>query len=139
MLIRERASGAWVGLVENTALPGGVAVFVIYLDSVRGRPGFGLEATALYVDHLFNQGARLVAMEVLGFNTRVQRILAGSGLEPQARLREHIYAGGRFWDLLVYSIDTATWGRMLEKHRTRLPGGPRKAVALGVRRSDRSA
>jgi len=60
MVIRERRSNRAVGVVQNHSQPGGIAVFVIYLDPKWRRAGLGFEATILYISHLFDCGARLV-------------------------------------------------------------------------------
>ena len=137
MLIKDLRTGETVGVVENHPLPGRVTVYVIYLNE-KGRPGFGLEATGLYLSHLFDQGARLVSMEVLSFNTAVTGMMRTARWPVQARLREQIYAAGRFWDLLVYSIDRDTWVRYLEHHKRRMPGGDRRPAALAGRAGDQS-
>lgn len=131
MVIRDLRSGRAVGMVENHGLPAGIAVYLIYLDPELGRPGFGLEATALYVSHLFDHGARLVTAEVLSFNLDVIGIMRKAGWPEQARLREHVFAAGRFWDVLVYSFDQASWERALSRYRSRLPGGGRRPAAAG--------
>jgi RimJ/RimL family protein N-acetyltransferase len=134
MLIRERRQGRAVGLVVNQRVPADVAAFLIYVDPERGRAGFGIEATALYVSHLFDSGARLVTADVLSFNTAVNGILAKAGLAPQARLREHVYVAGGFWDVLVYSFGVEEWLRALARYRRHLPGGDRRPAALGTLR-----
>lgn len=132
MVVRSLRDQAAIGVVENHALPGGVAAYVIYLDP-RSRVGFGLEATALYVSLLFDAGVRLVTADVFEFNTAVIRMLRSAHLEPHARLREHAYAAGRFWDVLVFYLDLDGWKRFLKRHERRLPGGDRRPVALGSR------
>jgi RimJ/RimL family protein N-acetyltransferase len=131
MLIRERRHGKAVGLVINQRVPAGVAAFLIYVDPEWGRAGYGIEATALYVSHLFDSGARLVTADVLVFNRAVNGILAKAGIAPQARLREHVYVAGTFWDVLVYSFGVDEWLRALARYRRMLPGGDRQAVAIG--------
>ena len=93
MLLRSRRDGEGVGVVENHPLPGNVAVFVVHIARQRGLAGFGFEAAILYISHLFDTGARLVTAEVLEFNREMNAILNKVGLVPQARLREHVYAG----------------------------------------------
>ena len=139
MLIVERRSGATVGMIENHGLPGGVAVVVVYLDRARGRAGYGVEALALYVSHLFDSGARHVTGEVLAFNTAMVRVMHHMTLPPRARMREHVFAAGRFWDLLVYSFDREQWLSGLGRYRRFLPGGDRSPTVLGGRRRDKSA
>jgi RimJ/RimL family protein N-acetyltransferase len=131
MLIRDLGSGEAVGVVENHPLPGRIAVFVIYLDRQRGRAGFGVEVFLLYMSHLFDSGARLVTGEVLEFNAVTMGIMRKAGLAPKARLREHVYSAGRFWDLLIYSIDREQWVRIVQRYRRILPGGDRRPAAIG--------
>jgi hypothetical protein len=132
MLIRDLGSGEAVGVVDNHELPGGIAVFVLYLDSPLGRSGRGWEAVVLYISCLFDGGARLVTAEVLEFNSAMTAILRKVGLEIQARLREHVYTAGRYWDLLVYSFDRDRWLQIISRYERILPGGDRRPAALGV-------
>jgi RimJ/RimL family protein N-acetyltransferase len=132
MLIRNQSNGKAVGVVENHPLPGKVAVFVVYFDKELGRPGFGWEAVVLYISHLFDSGARLVTAEVLEFNAEMVGILRKVRLVPQARLREHVYSAGRFWDLLVYSFDRAEWVQIIDRYRRILPGGDRRPAGIGA-------
>lgn len=131
MLIRDRRTGQAVGVVENHPLPGNVAVFVSYLDRERGRHGFGFESVVLYISHLFDSGARLVTAEVLEFNSEMISIIRKVNVIPQARLREHVYTAGRFWDLIVYSMDQAQWVGIVNRYRRSLPGGDRPPAAIG--------
>jgi len=133
MLVREQRTGNALGIVANQRLPGDVAAFVVFVDPARGRAGYGAEATALYISHLFDSGARLVTMDVLSFNP-VNRQLQRFGLVPQARMREHVYAAGRYWDVVVYSFSAAEFVRALAPHRHLMPGGTRHPVALGSSR-----
>ncbi len=131
MLIRERRSGEAVGVVENHPLPGKATTFVVYLDRQRGRAGFGVEVILLYMSHLFDSGARFVTAEVLEFNGETIGILRKFQIAPEARLRDHVYSAGRFWDLLIYSIDREGWLRVLARYRRFLPGGDRRPAAIG--------
>jgi RimJ/RimL family protein N-acetyltransferase len=133
MLVRERRTGEAVGVVENHPTPGKVAVIVIYLDPQRSRAGFGVEVTFLYMSHLFDSGARLVAAEVLEFNTQVIGILTKFRITPVVRLREHVYTAGRFWDLLIWSLDREEWVAIVDRYRRILPGGGRPPAAIGGR------
>jgi RimJ/RimL family protein N-acetyltransferase len=137
MVISEIQSGAVVGVVASNRLPGDIASFLIFLDPDHGRAPHGMEATALYVSHLFDSGARLVMADVLAFNP-VNRLLQRVGLMPQARLREHVYAAGRFWDVLVYSFDRDEWLAALGPFLDRMPGGKKRPSALGGRRSPKA-
>lgn len=134
MLIRNRRSGQAVGVVENHPLPGNAAAFVVYLDPHRARAGFAFEAIILYISHLFDCGARIVTAEVLEFNTDMIGILRKVQFEPQARLRDHVYAAGRFWDLIIYPFDRGDLLRVVDRYHRILPGGDRRPAAIGGRR-----
>jgi RimJ/RimL family protein N-acetyltransferase len=134
MLVRERRSGDVVGVVENHPSPGKVAVIVIYLDPDRARPGYGVEVTFLYMSHLFDSGARLVVAEVLEFNSQVIGILTKFRIVPTMRLREHVYTAGRYWDLLIWTLDREEWVRIVDRYRRILPGSGRPPAAIGGKR-----
>lgn len=135
VLIRARSTGIAIGLVENGEMIGypGVAVVLIFMDPKSARPGLAFEAFAMYVAHVFESGARLVHLEVLEFNEPVLRILRRLGLEEQARLRDQVYAGGRFWDVAVFAFDAVQWAQMWNRFARILPGGDRRPAALGSR------
>ena len=134
MLVREQRSGVAVGIVANQRQPAGVATVLIFMDVNRSRGGSGAEAFALYVSHLFDSGARVVTAEVLSFNP-ANRLLTRLGLTAQARLREHAYSAGHFWDVVVYSFTRSEFLERLARYRRVLPGGTRRPVALGSSRS----
>ena len=106
-----------VGAMDVAELPGypGVANVSIFADMEKARGGMALEAYALVVDAVFGQGARLVHQEVLSLNRPIQRILRGIGVQPSARLRDHAYVAGRWWDVLVFSFSEDEWQRVLER------------------------
>jgi ribosomal protein S18 acetylase RimI-like enzyme len=135
MLIRAKATGVAIGLIENGEMIGypGVAVVLIFTDPTLARAGFALEGFALYVAHIFERGAELVHLEVLAFNQPVLRMLRRIGLEEQVRLRDQVYAGGRFWDVAVFAFDADQYTNILKRYARQLPGGDRKPAALGSR------
>lgn len=116
-----------VGALDVVELPGypGVANISIFTDMDRARGGIALEAYALVVDAAFGQGARLIHHEVLSINRPIQRVLRGIGVQPSARLRDHAYVAGRWWDVLVFSYAAAHWGEVL----ARFPRNPLSAPA----------
>ena len=133
MLIRENRSQACVGVIEAGEMSGypGVAVVLVMVDTARARPGAALEAFAMFVAHVFRSGARLVHMEVLASNDPVVRILGRLGLREQARLRDQVYSGGRFCDVLVYAFEAEEFARMWGRYERILPGGGRRPAAFG--------
>lgn len=133
MLIRDNRSAEAIGTVENSEMAGypGVAVVLIYVNALAARPGLALEAFALYVANVFQNGARLVHLEVLEFNRPVHRMVARLGIGEQARMREQVYVAGRFWDLVVYAFDREHFDKIWKRYARSLPGGPRPPAALG--------
>jgi len=138
MVVRDRRNGLAVGILENHEQPGGAAVFVAYIDPERGRVGYGFEAISMYLSCMFDGGARRVITEVLEFNKDMIGIQRKVDILPQARLREHVYTAGRYWDLIISSFDRAHWVRVVNRYRRMLPGGDRGPVAFGVKDLERS-
>jgi RimJ/RimL family protein N-acetyltransferase len=135
MVIRANADSTAIGVVENGQMIGypDVAVVLIFVDPLVARPGIAMEAFAIYVKSMFEAGARLVHLEVLEFNAPVLRMLGRIGVQEQARLREHVFAAGRFWDILVFAFDAAQYAHILGRYSRGLPGGDRRPAALGGR------
>jgi RimJ/RimL family protein N-acetyltransferase len=133
MLIRDNRTGVAVGTVESDEMIGypGVAVLVVFADRELSRPGYGMEATALYVPSLFERGAEILHLEVLSFNREMIRILDRRHRPPDVRMRRHAYVGGRFWDLLMYGFERQEMEAIIEDYRRVLPGGSRTIAALG--------
>ena len=96
--------------------------------------GIAMEAFAMYVARMFEAGARLVHLEVLAFNRPVLRMLARIGVAEQARLRDQVYAAGRFWDVLVFAFDADQYRQIWTRYARMLPGGDRGPAAIGARR-----
>lgn len=139
MLIRERRGGQAVGIVENHRMTGypGVAVVTIFVDPAQARPGVAMEAFAIYLRHVFDSGARLVHFEVLDSNAGVLRMLRTIGAAASARMREHLYVGGSFHDVLVFSLTRQQFELARARYSSMLPGGDRPPAALGGVRRDR--
>lgn len=130
-LVRALATGELIGVIDAAPLPGydGVTSLSVYTDTERARGGLALEAYARAVTGIFASGTRLVHHEVLELNGPIHRVLRGIGITPSARLREHAYAAGRYWDVLVYSYDATRWDHLLTRV---LPRNPlRREVSAG--------
>jgi hypothetical protein len=137
MLIRANGTfGEAFGLVENGEMTGypGVALVLIFVDPDRARPGVAMEAFAMYLGQVFALGARLIHVEVVAFNEPVLRMLRRIGVDEQARLRDQMYSGGRFWDVLVFAFDSEQFNDIRSRYARILPGGDRKPAALGSHR-----
>jgi RimJ/RimL family protein N-acetyltransferase len=126
VVIRSKATGVPVGVIDATPLPGypGVVNVSQFMDMRAARTGWAIDAYGLYITHLFDLGVRLVHHEVLEMNTPVHRMMRGAQLEASARLRDHGYAAGRLWDVLVYSYDHEHWQTVLARFRGRRLGRP---------------
>ena len=125
---RESTRGQLVGAIDAMTLPGydGVANVSIFTDTSRAAGGLALEGYGLYVDDLFRQGARLIHHEVLSLNLPIRRAMRAFRLQPTATYRDHAYAAGRFWDVLVYSYGEDHW-------RSTLAAMPNNPVSQRVR------
>jgi len=133
VLVRDRRDDAVVGLLDAVEMSGypGVVNVSIYADGERGHAGTMLEAYGLLVTQLFDGGVRLVHHEVLELNRPIQRILRGIGVAPTARLVEHAYVAGRFWDVLVFAFGPADWDRVRSTVAPRSPVSPPPSVEGG--------
>jgi len=136
MAVRENQDGRMIGLLETGELIGypGVAGMLVYVEPELARPGGAMEATGIYSPMILDYGAAILHIEVLSFNTASYRIFQKRHREPQARLRQHVYVAGRFWDLLIFSFERADWDELMAKLKRALPGGQRQIAALGRKR-----
>jgi RimJ/RimL family protein N-acetyltransferase len=134
-LVRSATDGTIVSVIDAAEVSGysGVANVSIYTDTNLARGGWALEAYTLFVAWLFDNGARLVHHEVLELNKPVQRILRFIGVKPSARYRDHAYAAGRHWDVLVYAYDKAHFDHLMARVLPRV--GELVARARGTSKS----
>ena len=109
-------------------LPNGYASIAgIFATEVRGLH-MGAEALSVFIDHLFATWnlAKLYA-EVPEFVHETIRDRLVEPFELEARFRNHLYFGGRHWDLLVFAVTRGQWpGAGAWEFNPRRPG-PRKA------------
>jgi hypothetical protein len=67
------------------------------------------EAFALFVDYVFQAFSfRKLCIEVAEFNLGQFASLTAL-LEQEARYRDHVFLGGRWWDLLAFSLWRESW------------------------------
>ena len=72
--------------------------------------GYASEAARAMVDWAFGDlGLDRVHAHCIAENIGSARVLERAGLRPEARLREHQYFKGRYWDVLIYGILRAEW------------------------------
>ena len=124
VVFRSKESGAAIGVLDAMPLPGYPGVINVSLFTDVAGAGLAIDAYALFATGLFDGGVRLIHHEVFEFNRPIRRILTGIGLAPTARLREHGFAAGRTWDVLVYSFDHPHWLGVLRKFESRGIGRP---------------
>lgn len=80
--------------------------------------GLGTEALILTLDYAFHVlGLHKVYLRVMEFNKRGIRCYEKVGFKHVGRLRQHIYRGGRYWDILFMDITAKEFDEM---HRSRI-------------------
>ena len=141
-VISDATTGEMLGIIGNVELAEypGVAGLVIYVDETRSRAGYAMAAWFHYVERMFQLGATKVQMEVMSFNTPVQRIMRRIGARPEAVLREHFYIAGRFWDATLFGFDRQAWEVVEKRYRktverpSALASSRQDPIALGMRK-----
>lgn len=72
--------------------------------------GYATEAARALVDWAFTEwGLQRVHAHCVSENTASARVLERVGMRPEARLREHRFFKGRFWDLSLYGMLREEW------------------------------
>ncbi len=123
-LVVDNDDHALVGLVTayNADLQSGTChVGFARFDRTDRSPGL-IEGVLLVADHLFTHWTfRKLYGETLEFNLADLGGVLSPLLTEEGRLRQHAYAGGRYWDLVHLALYREVW----EAHRARLlPDGP---------------
>ncbi len=76
------------------------------LDTTARGAGWPLEAGVLFCNYLFkNFNFRKLYVEVPGFNFGQLERGLGRFFEEEGRLSEHDYYDGRYWDLVIMTLD----------------------------------
>jgi len=69
-----------------------------------------VEGIVLFFSYLFdNWPLRKLYFHIAEFNLHHFENMIGRYLHLQGQLTEHLWAGGRTWDLFVFSLDRPTW------------------------------
>ncbi|HEX2080586.1 MAG TPA: GNAT family protein [Longimicrobium sp.] len=80
------------------------------LSPARWGRGYATEAARAMVELAFGDwGLDRVHAHCIADNTGSARVLEKAGLRREARLREHQYFKGRYWDVLIYGILRGEW------------------------------
>lgn len=72
--------------------------------------GYATEAARTMVEWAFGDlGVERIHAHCIAENTGSARVLERTGLRQEARLRDHQYFKGRYWDVLIYGILRGEW------------------------------
>lgn len=107
-VVDRRSDGSPIGLVVayNAQLAHGFAWIAIVIDPRIRASGWPLEAGLLFVNYLFQTwNLRKLHVEAPGFNlTQFDRGLSRF-MEEEGRLRDQEYYGGRYWDVVLLTLN----------------------------------
>ncbi|MGQ0549419.1 MAG: GNAT family N-acetyltransferase [Armatimonadota bacterium] len=96
----------------------GIALY----ESRHWNKGYGSEALALWIDHLFDGLAlRRVGLRTWGGNRRMIRVARGLGFQQEARFREAALVGRRVYDRLAFGLLRREWRRARTRWRAMGP------------------
>ena len=71
--------------------------------------GYATEAARAMVDWGFADGLRRIHAHCIADNEASARVLLKAGLRQEARLRDHHWFKGRFWDVLLFGMMRDEW------------------------------
>jgi RimJ/RimL family protein N-acetyltransferase len=112
LLVCDRETGARVGLasLSNVNFVVGHGYFSLAKFDRDDRTGKILDGAVLFLEHVFSAfPLRKVYLEVAGYS--LGQFLSGVGdlFEEEGRLREHVFADGKFWDVTILSLARSRW------------------------------
>lgn len=89
-------------------------------ESEFRNKGYGTEAKILLLHHAFNcMNLRKICSKAVAFNDRSIKYSMKCGYKEEARLKEHVFRKGRYWDLVhlaVFEPDfVPVWEKYLEE------------------------
>ncbi len=106
-LIENKETKALIGMVYsyNTSLIDKYTYLCIYLIPEATQQGIGAVAGQMFGNYLYAQyGFRKVYAEVMAFNSPSLKICQRNGFTEEARLKEHRWFNGKYWDQIILSI-----------------------------------
>lgn len=90
---------------QNRTAPLGIAIASAY----QGK-GYGTEAIRWALDWAFRfANLHSVGLDVVEYNDRARRVYKKVGFVYEGRSREVVFCGGKYWDLIHYSILDREW------------------------------
>lgn len=133
-IVVERSSRRPVALVSayNANFRDGWAYIAVAKLGASQSPYSALHGLGLLVGHVFGAfGLRKLYAEVAEFNLRSFRSASEFLLIEEARLSEHVWHDGRYWDTYVLALPRARWDvwspillpRIQRGHRFQQPAG----------------
>ena len=104
--VTDRHSGAYLGDLSINGLDRDnlSCGFRIALRTAVAGHGYGTEATALVVEHLFRIGLHRIELEVYAFNPRARHVYEKVGFRHEGTQREALRWDGQWVDAHVMSI-----------------------------------
>jgi RimJ/RimL family protein N-acetyltransferase len=106
------ATGAMLGLhtCYSADMRNGYARIATILDPASVGLGWPLESAELFIDYLFQTFPfRKLYGDILEFNGAALAAHAHPLMHEEARLRQHEYHGGQYWDLITLAIYRDEW------------------------------
>lgn len=86
------------------------ALLGIALATAHQNKGYGTEAVRWALGWAFRfANLHSVGLDVVEFNEKARRVYEHIGFVREGRSREVVFCGGRYWDLLHYSILDREW------------------------------
>jgi RimJ/RimL family protein N-acetyltransferase len=122
-VIERVEDAAVLGLVSAYDVhPAGFAYLAVLTRADAVGTGWAWEAVSLLVGYVFaNWPLRRLYAEALEFNYATFASGAGTYFEELGRLREHEFALGRYWDMVILGLDRERWTSLASRLQGYLP------------------
>jgi RimJ/RimL family protein N-acetyltransferase len=111
-IIERKSDGTVAGLqvAYNTNFRNRYTYMGTLLDPRFHRAAWPLESAAMFIDYLFKAfNLRKIYGETLDFNYSQFASGADKLFAEEARLRDHAYFGGRYWDTRIIALYRSDW------------------------------
>ena len=121
-VISERNPGTLIGLVTtyNDNLRDGFAYLAALSDPKWLQTGHIIEGIELLLNYVFEVWPlRKVYLEAIDFNREQFKYLPNGLGAEEGRLTEHVFHGGRYWDLVTLAITREAWLSFEARRRAR--------------------
>ena len=118
----KRNPGTLIGLVTtyNANLREGWAYLAALSDPKWLQRGHIIESIELVLNYVFEVWPlRKIYLEVIDFNRDQFKFLPDGLAAEEGRLREHVFHGDHYWDLVTLTITREAWASFETRRRTR--------------------